>query len=47
MVQSGIDAKRIGTESLGESKPALRNTDAENKQRNRRVEITVYRMEEK
>jgi outer membrane protein OmpA-like peptidoglycan-associated protein/polyisoprenoid-binding protein YceI len=41
LISLGIEASRIETEGLGETEPLLPNTTAENKQKNRRVEITI------
>lgn len=37
----GIDAARLGTDGRGESEPLVPNTDAANKQLNRRVEVRL------
>ena len=41
MINRGIDAKRISTTGKGELEPLLPNTSADNRQKNRRVEIEI------
>ncbi|MCU0390898.1 MAG: OmpA family protein [Thermoflexibacter sp.] len=42
----GVSSSRLKTMGLGESQPVLENTTAQNKQKNRRVEIAIYANEE-
>ena len=41
LIEQGIDAARLKAVGYGESKPLVPNTSAENKQKNRRVEINI------
>ena len=41
MINRGIDAKRISTIGKGELEPLVPNTSADNRQKNRRVEIEI------
>ncbi len=41
LVEQGIDAARLKAVGYGESRPLVLNTSAENKQKNRRVEINI------
>ena len=41
LVEQGIDAARLKAVGYGESRPLVPNTSAENKQKNRRVEINI------
>jgi OOP family OmpA-OmpF porin len=41
MINRGIDAKRISTTGKGELEPLVPNTSADNRQKNRRVEIEI------
>ena len=45
LVENGISAERIQTVGLGPDKPILPNTTAENKARNRRVELKILRIQ--
>jgi outer membrane protein OmpA-like peptidoglycan-associated protein len=42
----GVSSSRLKTMGLGESQPVVENTTAQNKQKNRRVEIAIYANEE-
>jgi outer membrane protein OmpA-like peptidoglycan-associated protein len=45
LIALGIDESRMETKGFGETKPLVPNTSAENKQKNRRVEITIIKGE--
>jgi len=39
--QTGVDSRRVTTLGMGEYQPLVANTDAANRQKNRRVELTI------
>jgi flagellar motor protein MotB len=43
LIERGVSADRIETVAMGEADPAVANTSAENKARNRRVEVFILR----